>query len=235
MKSKFLLMIISLFLDAVHGAFEIFITPSANTSCLVHPCITLNEYARDIEEYLMDNSTIIFLPGNHRLDIMLHLQNVSNLTLTAIDENRHSNVQVLCGPLAYIKCTASNNIEMNRITFVPNGVAGKEDDCSVLYFQETSAFLSNLTIIGNNKMQSTATCFIVSSQVTIHLMTIGGLTSFSGAAITAVNSTVDFVGHSTFSNQGRSQDFLRGFPNSCAQSARKKFYDHAHFSATPSS
>ena len=34
--------------------------------------------------------------------------------------------------------------------------------------------------------------------------------------------------------QGRSQDFLRGFPDSCAQSAREKFNDHAHFSATPS-
>ena len=199
MKSKFLLLIITLFLDAVHGAFEIFIIPSANASCPAHPCITLNEYAKDIEEYLMDNTTIIFLPGNHRLDIVLHLQNVSNVTLTAIDENMHSDVQVSCGPLAYIKCTASNNVEMNSIVFIPNGVADKEN-CSVLSFQETSAFLSNLTVFGNNEMQSTAICFMDSSQVTIHLMTVIGVTSFSGAAINAVNSTVDFVGHSTFSS-----------------------------------
>ena len=103
---------------------------------------TLNKYASDIEKYQIDNSTIIFLPGNHRLDTVLHLQNVSNVTLTAIDENGHSNVQVLCGPLAYIKCTASNNVEINGILFVPNGISGREDDgYSVLLFQETSTFL----------------------------------------------------------------------------------------------
>ena len=199
MKSEFLLLV-TLFLDAVHGTFEVFITPSANTSCLSHPCITLNEYASDIDEYLVDNTTIIFLPGHHRLDIALHLQNVSNVTLTTIDENGHSNVQVLCGPLAYIKCTASTNVQMNSIIFISNGVAGKEDDCSVLSFQQTSAFLSNLIIFGNNKMQSTAICFMDSSQVTIHLMMARGVTSFSGAVINAVNSTVDFIGHSTFSS-----------------------------------
>ena len=156
----------------------------------------------------MDNSTIIFLPGNHQLDTVLHLQNVTNVILTAIDENGHSNVQVLCGPLAYIKCTASNNVEMNSIIFIPNGVAGKEDNCSVLSFEETSTFLSNLTIFGNHKMQSTAIlCFRDSNQVIIHLMTVIGATSFSGAAINAMNSTIDFVGHSTF---GSNTAFNRG-------------------------
>ena len=108
-------------------------------------------------------------------------------------------MQVLCGPLAYIKCTASNNVEMNSIIFIPNGVAGKEDNCSVLSFEEMSTFLPNLTIFRNHKMRSTAIlCFRDSNQVIIHLMTVIGATSFSGAAINAVNSTIDFVGHSTF-------------------------------------
>jgi hypothetical protein len=99
MNSKFLVLV-TLFLDVVHGVSEIFITPSGNTSCPARParpCITLNEYASDVEDYLMDNSTIIFLPGNHLLDVVLHLQNVSNVILTTIDENGHSNdiVQVI--------------------------------------------------------------------------------------------------------------------------------------------
>ena len=134
------------------------------------------------------------------MDIALHLENVSNLRMMALSDKEHDDVRVvLLSPTAYFKWTTSNNVELNGIIFVvPDGVSGTEDGCSILFFQETSAFLSNLTILGNDKSQSTAICISDSNQVTINFIIVRGMTSFKGAAIHAVNSSVDFVGKNIF-------------------------------------
>ena len=87
---------------------------------------------------------------------------------------------------------------MNGIIFIVNGISGTEDGCSVLSFQDTFSYLSNLTILGNSKMQSTAICFWDSSQITINFMIIRGVTIVNGGAIHAVDSTVEFIGHNIF-------------------------------------
>lgn len=52
--------------------------------------------------------------------------------------------------IAQVKCTASNNVQMNSIIFIPSGDLGTEDGHSVLSFQDTCTYLSNLTIIITN-------------------------------------------------------------------------------------
>ena len=190
----FLLVII--LLGVVHGNSEIFITPSDNITCPAHPCVTLNEYAREFELYFMNNSIIVFLQGNHLLDIALHLQNVSNITFTVFNDKDY--VYVVVGPSAHFMWTNSENIEINGIIFVINGGLDMEYNCSILLFQETISFLSNLTILGNNALQSTAVCLNDSSQITISFMNVSGVISFKAAAIYAVNSTVDFMGQNIF-------------------------------------
>ena len=62
-------------------AKEVFVRPSNNVTCSSQsPCLTLNEYVREADQYFVDNTTFIFLPGVHHLDVHLKLKNLSNLT-----------------------------------------------------------------------------------------------------------------------------------------------------------
>ena len=60
------------------------VTPAA-TSCSSCPhnthCATLSEYAREAELYFTSNTTMVFLPGDHVLDVNITVANVSRLTM----------------------------------------------------------------------------------------------------------------------------------------------------------
>ena len=61
------------------------VTPTA-TSCSSCPhtsthCATLSEYAQEAESYFTSNTTIVFLPGDHTLDISITVANVARLTM----------------------------------------------------------------------------------------------------------------------------------------------------------
>ena len=61
-------------------------TLSADTSCSSCPpdsthCTTLSEYAQETELYFTSNTTIVFLPGDHTLNVNITVANISRLTL----------------------------------------------------------------------------------------------------------------------------------------------------------
>ena len=61
------------------------VTPIA-TSCSSCPhtsthCATLSEYAQEAEQYFTSNTTMVFLPGDHVLDISITVANVARLTM----------------------------------------------------------------------------------------------------------------------------------------------------------
>ena len=61
------------------------VTPNA-TSCSSCPhnstnCTTLSEYAQEAELYFTSNTTMVFLPGNHTLNVNITVANVSRLTM----------------------------------------------------------------------------------------------------------------------------------------------------------
>ena len=61
------------------------VTPTA-TSCSSCPhtsthCATLSEYAQEAEMYFTSNTTIVFLPGDHTLDVRITVANVTRLTM----------------------------------------------------------------------------------------------------------------------------------------------------------
>ena len=61
------------------------VTPTA-TSCLSCPqnstnCTTLSEYAQEAELYFTSNTTIVFLPGDHVLNMSVTVANVTRLTM----------------------------------------------------------------------------------------------------------------------------------------------------------
>ena len=60
---------------------------SSSSLCLAHSeqCITLNEYATDPEEHFLSNTNFIFLPGTHKLNNDLRLENLQNVSLLRVD------------------------------------------------------------------------------------------------------------------------------------------------------
>ena len=186
-------------------AEKAFVTPSKNVTCPSQPCLTFSDYAREPNQYFKNNTTFMFLSGIHQLDIQLTLENVSDLTFLVSDKVWDDTVQVFLNPLVNITWINCDSIEVSGLVFV---LGGKSDGefFSALVFHKTTSFLSNLTLIGNRTLQSTAILLNDSSQVKVNNMEAKGATSTNGAAIYAHNSTIDFLGQNIFVNNTATSD-----------------------------
>ena len=58
----------------------LYITPSVNESCPDNPCLTLQEFAKEVS-MVESNTTVIFMPGNHGLDSIVSLSSVHYLAI----------------------------------------------------------------------------------------------------------------------------------------------------------
>lgn len=187
--------------DVVYGNSEIFITPSNNITCPAHPCITLNKYANELDLYLMNDSTVRFLPGYHCLDNVLILRNLSNIKFTAITDEDNNSVHVLVGPSACLMWINSHNIKIDGFVFVLVGDPGMKHGYSALLFQRMiSVLLSNSIILGNNKFRYSAVFLNDSRDVIVSSMKTVKVTSYKGAAVHAVNSIIEFIGQNIFNS-----------------------------------
>ena len=178
-----------------------------NASCPSQPCLTFNEYAEAMEQYIVDNTTFIFLPGYHNLNMSLRIENTSGLVFHA-DDNA---TQVLFSPLANITWADCDILKINNLVFVLSGNFDTRKHFSALVFIRTSCILSDLLLVSNSTLQSTAirTAY---SQVNITNLTVIGARSLLGAAVFTFNSTITFSGQNLFVNntaaQGGAIDFV---------------------------
>ena len=81
-------------------------TLAPNTSCssCPHsdtPCATLSEYAQDAEQYFTSNTTMVFLPGDHTLDVNFTVANISRLTLCGQSSLSHVTTVVCNGAVGF--------------------------------------------------------------------------------------------------------------------------------------
>ena len=69
---------------------------ASNSSCPVdlNPCFDINNYVQHISKYFVSNTTFIFLPGTHILDIagLFNVQNIDNLKLIGNSSSQQSSV-----------------------------------------------------------------------------------------------------------------------------------------------
>ena len=183
------------------NAKKSFVRPPENVSCPSQPCLALNDYAQEPNQYFLDDSIFLFLPGIHQLDIQLHLKNVSNVTFLSIDfdEQQDNTARVFFSPSVNITWTDCDNIKISGLVFILSGHSG-ETFFSGLVFQRTTSYLSQLTLFGNGTLQSTAIFLSDSSQVKITDVQVSGATSINGSVLYALNSTIDFLGQNDFVN-----------------------------------
>ena len=74
------------------------VTPTATScsSCPPNPthCSTLSEYAEEAKLYFTPNTTTVFLPGDHALDLNITVANVTRLTMRGEPSSGNINSQV---------------------------------------------------------------------------------------------------------------------------------------------
>ena len=207
--------IVPCFIFSIDGE-QGFVRPSENQTCPAQPCLTLNDYARQANQYFLDNTTFVFLSGVHRLDIRLRLENISNVSLIVLNEAQDDTIQVFLSPLVNITWVDCENIVISGLVFVLSGDSASRSFFSALVFQSTTCFLSQLILFGNGSLQSTA-IRTHSSQVEISDVMVLGATSILGAALVAFNSTIDFLGQNIFINntaaQGGAMIFIKCVSN----------------------
>ena len=177
-------------------AKEVFVGPSNNVTCSSQsPCLTLNEYAREADQYFVDNTTFLFLPGVHYLDHQLKLKNLSNLTF--LGSYNVEMTQIFFSNGSKIAWTNCMNINVSH--FVLNGPAESEELFSAaLTFHRTRSILSNVTVFGNYTLRA---IFVNDeSEVSFNNLHISGASSDEGSALLAVNSKVNFYGSNSFIN-----------------------------------
>ena len=181
-----------------------YVTPLVpeNSTCPYQPCLMLSEYASEVDQYFVNESTFVFLPGTHALDNQLHIKNVSGIHFIAIDQ-RDSDAQpvkILFRLLANIVWTNCNDIEMSGFIFLSSGNSSQQSFYSVLVFEETTALLSHSLFLGNGSLLQWTAVSAESSEVKVSDVQVVGVTARAASALYAFNSTVDFVGNNSFVN-----------------------------------
>ena len=78
------------------------------------PCLTLDQYT-ELNNF-SSGTTLEFMPGNHSLELTLHLTEISNITLTRRDSN--STVNIICTNVGTIQCKNVTGLKIKGLRFI---------------------------------------------------------------------------------------------------------------------
>ena len=168
-----------------------YITAKSADPCTVQPCLTLSQFAANLSHSLHSNTTLVFLPGTHHLN--LTLSNVDNFAMKS--ENSTATAEIKCTSDSIMHFYQSQSIHITNLEFIGCGgnqvrhvekfmvedtkFEGEENSGTALELIETTAQIVNSTFLSNRK-GSYREC-----------ATFRCKSGFTGGAIIATNSTVD--------------------------------------------
>ena len=190
-----------------------FVRPSTSVICasLQQPCLTFNEYVQQVDQYFGDNTTFLFLPGTHELDAQLKLVRRSNISFAPlVDKVDTHYIQLLLRPSVNITCFHCENVEIRGLVFVLSGQFDAQLQrfsifTAELYFYNTSAFLINLTLVGNGT-RLFAVCFY--SDIKVNSLVVNNT---KASTLYADRSTiVVFHGQNVFFNNNINSSISHG-------------------------
>ena len=121
-----------------------YIAPSPSYPCPTEPCLTLSQFANNSNTYLNTNTTLIFLLGNHTLEVKLFVANISILYI--LSDSMSS--LITCNHHAMFKFNNIGEVHMRGLTFI--GCSGNVVKCVDQFMLQDSS------LIGQNKNKGTA-------------------------------------------------------------------------------
>ena len=170
-----------------------YVTPNRSMPCLTdrHPCFIIDEYASQIDWFILNNSIFRFLPGNHSLNIGLNISGIHNISFIGLPEN--SVTIMVFDRSTCISWEDCKNIEITNIKFIIES----KFSCVLSFHSTFCAKLSNITILGNGHIGCSS---IISekSVVDISDSTFTGICGCYGAALIASRSEINFAGNNSF-------------------------------------
>lgn len=203
-------------------------TLPANTSCLPCPynsthCTTLSEYAQETENFT-SNTTMVFIPGDHNLDVNITVAGISRLTMHGKSSSGYI-PRIVCNGLVGFSFRSMVNLQIHFLTFITCGRNSKAAmvlesmdnaelvSCSfwdnlggIIALNSNLIFTGNTSFIGNDTVLYSAGISVkncsVRSNGSIHFVNNSKPhdTNSPAVAIWALTSSLSFVGTSNFIN-----------------------------------
>ena len=170
-----------------------YVTPNRSMPCLAdqHPCLTIDEYAIQIDKFFLNDSIFSFDPGNHSLNIGINISGIHNVSFIGIPDD--SVRIVVLNKSSCISWEDCDNIEITNINFII-----ESNFSCVLSFNSTFCVkLSNITILGNGHIGCSS---IISKRSVLDISdsTFTGIRGYSGAALIASRSEIRFARNNSF-------------------------------------
>ena len=103
--TPFIVCLVALLLSTLSccSAENVYCVKPTDTSCSLCPhnsirCATLSEYVQQTKSYFTSNTTMVFLPGDHTLDVNITVANISRLTMCGESSSGYVATVVCNGP-----------------------------------------------------------------------------------------------------------------------------------------
>ena len=72
----------------------LYVKPTQDTRCPGKPCHTLDEYNANSTQYIVSDTTMRFLPGNHNLSNPLSVSGINNIILMSTNQSSVTEISV---------------------------------------------------------------------------------------------------------------------------------------------
>ena len=169
------------------GTSVFYVCPATSDTCPGHPCLLLS----DTEEYFTSDTNFLFLEGEHELNGLLVLDNISNLTLSGMS----SKVTIVMSSEAGVWCTNSEGIEMSSLMIEYRGKVKEDTHSALLFSNSHSVLIADVHLTGFNE-ESNDFLAISFNQTNSTITNC----SFIGSAIYVSSSEVNFAGTNFYAN-----------------------------------
>ena len=170
-----------------------YVTPNKSMPCLAdqHRCLTIDEYASQIDKFFINDSIISFLSGNHSLNVGLNISGIHNVSFIGLPDN--SVTLMVLNKSACISWEGCKSIEITNIIFNI-----KSNFAYIISFESTSLVeLTNITILGYGHT-GCSSIISINSKIGISNSKFKGIKGYSGAALLASESNITFAGINLF-------------------------------------
>ena len=170
-----------------------YVTPNKSVPCLTdqHPCLTIDEYASQIDKFFHNDSIFNFGPGNHSLNIGLNISGIHNVSFIGLPNNSVT-IEVL-KEFACITWEDCTNIEISNITFS----IGSNFFFCILSFKLSSVKISYITVHGN-KNSGCSVVISIGSTANFSATRFINIVGYYGATLMALNSNISFEKYNDF-------------------------------------
>ena len=163
---------------------------------------TLSEYAQEAELYFTSNTTMVFLPGDHTLDMNITVANVARLTILRESSSDNIATVVRNGSVGF---SFKNVVDFNiySMAFTSYNMSWDYDANSALLLNSSqNAKLINCSFHGNLgtalTVHNTSITLAENSKFTHNQCGCKSLNCELGCGITAINSNLTFIGNTNF-------------------------------------